>query len=317
MQIKSWHIALIGATICFIFPLHMAILTVNQWITVSPSHEGTSLGFFLFIIFFVLAGTALIPVAFLKNKKRKKIGAVLSIIFGTIQMFLGIVSIYKTGHDFMSHFLMSMACISGFFLFGAGVLYFWKETRTADLYKKSTMIFIILWIVFMVPLVTVIFSDDVKNYYVTNFIAIKIDTSSEMSAREILMSKLQEGEVKNNFILPVIYYKLPDITVCLYNDNKNLSEIYSVWYRDKNDKIHISPNYPQHNRIILGPNQEIEFYLQEYGWWDWGSGVKGAEIISKYDELLFFYDVGMNNAFVCDNLDKYNTENIKKIKILK
>lgn len=312
MQIKSWRIALIGIVFNSIFPLYLAALFIDFWITRGESHEGTSLLFFLGIASFILLGIILIPVILLRsyNRKKKKIGAILSMIFGAFQIFIGVVLICKTGSGFPPHFLVLIICISGLFLFGAGVLYFWKETKTKELHKKKVIIPIVSLIVLIMPLIAVIFSDDVKNYYITNFITVKRNTPSNMSAREVLRSKLQEIKIENGSVLPIIYYELPDVTVCLYSSDENLAEMCSVIYKDEN-------NHPVYYITMLNSNQRIKFYLKEDGWWGWDNGVGGEEIFSKYDELLLFYDVGMNNASVCDHLDEYNVENIEKIKIFK
>lgn len=312
MQIKSWHIALIGIIFNSIFPLYLAFLFVGFWIMRGESHEGTSLLFFLGIVSFILLGIILISVIFLRsyNRKKKKIGAILSMIFGAFQIFIGFVLICKVGSGFPPHFLVLIICISGLFLFGAGVLYFWKETKIKELYKKKVIFPIVSLIVLIILLIAVIFFDDVKNYYMTNFITVKRNIPSNMSAREIIGSKLQEIEIENGSVLPIIHYELPDVTVCLYNSNENLAEMCSVIYKDEN-------NHSVYYITMINSNQRIKFYLKEDGQWGWGNDVNGGEIFIKYDELLLLYDVGMNNASVCDHLDEYNVENIEKIKILK
>ncbi len=139
MCIKSWHIALIGATLCFIFPFYMAILSF----TGPASLEGTVFSGFISIIFFIPAIVMLIPAVFLKSKTKKKIGAIISIIFGTT--LLTIWHLLAIGRAMETNVLFNNFLISlpGILLFIAGILFFGKENKSAQLCRKKLIIFMI------------------------------------------------------------------------------------------------------------------------------------------------------------------------------
>lgn len=147
MQIKSWHIAMVGAAICFIFPFYMAILASAGEV----SQEGTIFNELVSATCFIIAIIMSIPAALLKSKTKKKAGAILSMIFGTAALTIWHLSILEKEEMIDSLVISFLILLPGILLVVASILFFGKENAQSCRKKPVGFITFLLSIAIFTP----------------------------------------------------------------------------------------------------------------------------------------------------------------------
>jgi hypothetical protein len=300
--IKSWHIAAIGGLINFYIPWSM----VESGRQCQGGCDMVGLVFIAGAIYFIIAIFALIPVALLMKEEKTKNDLRLIFLFTMAECFIGILYAFSP----LSVFGFNATLASGLFYIAAVVLFLRKESTGVPYLNYLYSVLIPLFIFGTVMLSVT----SIPNFM--TFVSVDKKTSESMNIAGIL--RVPEGQpiqtiiLKNEFILPA-KYKLPDITVCLHDSTSTAARGYDVRYYGI-----IPISNPTINDQVINSRSEIKIFLRGYeGIFYNQQGESDDEIIKKYDELLLFYNAGMNNYKFCNSLTQNDIKNAEKIRLIK
>lgn len=134
-QIKSWHIVLVGGCLNFLSIFYLWFQTFKE---VRPGTEGDIMSFIFGLFELIIMSFLLLPAFLLlsEGNKVKKIGAILSLVFGLISVYIlsDLIGLIKTNDSpFASNSSNTIASILFVFIIYsisflvAGIYYFWKK----------------------------------------------------------------------------------------------------------------------------------------------------------------------------------------------